>query len=173
MSIRRWSRNRTSHHRVGEHVTTRSGGSAPGSSLFLPPLEVLSTVPFSRSPPPPPVFYGNLDEEIPSNVRNILPFVSPAIRRSNMFVSIAESNLRISRGRVSWSWPLFCRRIWSQSMVPDYTPWYVGSNYDRAFIDTRDPSSFSRHVDFSCIFCACYSFVDRGSPFKKHRYIRM
>lgn len=121
-----------------------------------------------------PIFYGNLTKRSRLTSRDILPFVLPAIRRSNMFVSIAESSRRIpgrrKRGRrVSWSWPLFRERIWSQPMIPvriisptltTITP-PIGTSYAGIFL------VFSLLLsDFSCSFHACYSFVDHRSSFK-------
>jgi hypothetical protein len=129
----------------------------------------------------PPIFYGNLTKRSRLTSRDILPFVLPVIRRSNMFVSIAESSRRISRkGKEKQKSRLILTVISRANMVPldDTADDYIAVIQPVLMI--IPPIGISRLVreifllfsprrDFSCSFRACYSFVNRRSPFEKHR----
>lgn len=156
---------------MGECVVTWSGGSAsaPSSSSTS-----YNSVPFSR--PFPPGFLWEPDEEIPPNRRNILPFVLLAIRQSNRFVSITESNLRIPcPGKESKLilTVISPARIWSRLVIPAriISPALLRSRFHR-YLCTRESSSFSHRADFSCSSCACYSFVDRRSSSARNIAVR-
>lgn len=140
------------------------GPEAPSSSSKY------SSIPFSRFPPPAPaVFHGNLTKRSLLTSRYIAIYFAryKAIEYVCQYRGIEPSNpARKSIMTV----------ILPANMVPaDGTGLYRHDTPTLTTIApplisrTRDPSSFSRRADFSCNSCACYSFVDRRSPSKKHR----
>lgn len=157
MSIRRWSRNRTSHHRVGERAATRRFY----SRLFLRPL--------------PPSSFSSLLFSMGTRRRNLLTpqYIAicsaryKAIEYVCQYRGIEPSNLPREEiltviSPVSMAQP---------PMIPAEitSPWDVDPTAIAPPLIPRkwESSSFSRRADFSCSTYACYSFVDRGSS-EKH-----